>query len=161
MEQFSSIKNFIKMTEKGWRRRRSSLMENHQRNVEIDWIFNPNEEHSSRKQKNTRERERCRKMFCIHAMTNWRWTLSKASNMRVAIGKFPLFHVKTLFVSCDGAPLLTLNNRNNDENKKQTKSWAESKRQPTDSEEGEGRCCEWMKQLTAYERTGFFSFRRC
>lgn len=70
-------------------------MKNHQRNVEIDWIFTPNDGKHSRK-KHLKQAERI--FFCIYAISNWKWMLLNTANMRIMTRKIPRFHVKTLFI---------------------------------------------------------------
>lgn len=109
--QTSRIKNLIKTTAG-----KSALMENHQRNAEIDWIFVPNDgKHSTGKHSRALDG----KCFCIRAISNRkRNALESRKHARCAAenSAFPREN------SRGAAPLLRLNNRNNEENKKHTKT---------------------------------------
>ena len=78
--------------------------------------------------------------------------------MRIMRWKIPRFHVKTLFIGNRETPLLKLNNRNNEENKKRQKIGAVHVRQPTTAVEGEGRYCEEKNSLQCTARLVFFVF---
>lgn len=104
------------------------------------------------------------KCFCINAISNWKWVLFKATNMRKAMWKiYKHFHVKTLFgvvVYEDASSLLRLNNRNNEENKKHTKTRGGADAIANQRYRRRREISWGKKQLTMYEKTGFFFHRR-